>query len=120
MKRILVDTNLILRYLLDGDDFLPKLAKENLIWLPNEVIFETIFTLISFYKLDRIEVFDLMCELLMKPNIDSERVVIISVLAIFRDNKNLSLIDSFLTNLANTKKIDLVTYDKALTKKSAR
>lgn len=117
MKKVLVDTNLVLRYLLEGDDFLPRLAKNNLVWLPNEVIFETIFTLITFYKLDRITVFDLIYELLMNPNIVSERVIMINTLVTFKDTKSLSLVDSYLANLADTEKISLVTYDRKLARK---
>lgn len=117
MKRVLVDTNLILRYLLDGDDLLPKLSKDNLIWLRNEVILETAFVMMSVYKMSRRDIFDLVTSLLMKPNADSERVILFDTFSMFRDTTSISLVDSFLFNLAKQEKIELITYDKKLAKK---
>lgn len=118
MRKILVDTNVILRCLLEGDDLLPSLAKESLVWLPNEVIFETAFTLLRVYKLGRADVFDLLTELLMKPNIESDRIMLFNALTMFRDNPKLGLVDSYLANLSETEKVELVTYDKKLARQA--
>ena len=120
MKKILIDTNLILRYVLDGDSFLPELAKSNLIWITNEVMIEVAYTLLSFYKVNRVQVFDLLTKLLMRPNIECKRVLLFNSLATFRDNPNLSLIDSFLINLSEVERVELATYDKKLARRAVR
>lgn len=120
MQKTLVDTNLILRFLLDGDTLLPELAKKSIVWLPNEVIFETVHVLVRIYKLERADVFELVMDLLMKPNIDSDRILMFNTLACFKDNKSLSFIDCFLTNLSEREKVELVTYDEKLKKRLVR
>ena len=49
MQKILVDTNVLLRYLVDGDTLLEKIADKGVVWLVEEVVIELVFALQEHY-----------------------------------------------------------------------
>jgi len=64
---ILIDTNIILRYLLNDDKKLNKKASEiidiNDVFITNEVIFEVCYVLHKIYKIDKVVIYSLILEL---------------------------------------------------------
>ena len=100
MQKILVDTNVLLRYLVDGDTLLEKIADKGVVWLVEEVVIELVFALQEHYGQSREKIFGWVGDLL-----------------IYRDQTNLSIVDAYLFALSEENKVELVTYDKKLKRK---
>ena len=117
MQKILVDTNVLLRYLVDGDTLLEKIADKGVVWLVEEVVIELVFALQEHYGQSREKIFGCVVDLLMKPNCESNRTLLFNTLAVYRDQTNLSIVDAYLFALSEENKVELVTYDKKLKRK---
>lgn len=109
MKKILVDTNILLRYLVDGDQLLERVALRGMVWLLDEIIIELVFALEQHYGQPREKVFKWVAELLMKPNCESNRSLLFATLAVYRDQSSLSIVDAYLLVFSQKNKVELVT-----------
>lgn len=120
MKKILVDTNVLLRYLVDGDGLLEQTATKGVVWLLDEIVIELVFALEEHYKQPRTKIFDWVVEILMKPNCESNRILLFSALAVYKDRKNLSIVDAYLAAFSKINKVEVVTYDRKLKRRMVK
>jgi len=125
MRRIIVDTNVFLRFLL-GDIPSQKREAENLfkkarkgsieIIVPQIIIFEIEFILRKYYQFSVAEILSKIKSLLNAEYFQiSERSLFIRSLEICR-SKNISFVDSFLVSFAELKDFELFTFDKKIFK----
>ncbi len=127
MNSVLVDTNIILRFLLRDDEKLFFVANSifsnaehgNIkIYIDELVVAEAIWTLTSFYKQDKKEIFDLMLKLVSRKWIVNPRKkLILNSLKLCLDS-NLSYIDSWVFEVSKANKYKLETFDKDLNKQA--
>jgi len=115
-----LDTNVILRYLLqDCEQFITQ-SKEyienNKTYIRNEVFAEVVYVLNKTYQVPRSEIANILKELLFINDIevDSKEVIILAF-EIF-EAKNIDFVDSLLCAYSKVLKINVVTFDKKLTK----
>jgi len=120
--KVVIDTNLLVRYLTDDepqkakavDALLNRAAKGELkILIPPVIIAELVWVLESFYKMIPDEVAELVEAILNTPEIDiQEKSLIKSALKIYR-NKNIDLIDAWIIEFAKVRKAQRIyTFDK--------
>lgn len=125
MKRTVIDTNGFLRLLLDDipeqanqiESLLKRAKKgEFEIFLPQIVVFEVVFTLEKYYRLNKEEVLDKVESLVSIGYIDVEsREIFVKSLSLYRSN-NISFVDCFIFVLAQKNDAELFTFDKKLEK----
>ncbi len=125
MKTILVDANIIIRFLLNDHPTLSFQAKDIILkaqqgslklYLDEVVIAEIIWTLSSFYRIKRFEISDKLEEIVSQNwVINPKKDLIIQTLALFRSS-NLDYIDCWLFVVGKSLDIELATFDKALKK----
>jgi|SRR3990167_354751 len=123
---ILIDTNILLRYLLQDHPLLSPKAREifllaqkgkHLIYIDEVVIAETISILRTYYKSAKKLVVEKISKLLYFPWIVNSRKNLISeALNLFFESPKLSYIDYWLFVLSQEKKMRLETFDKNLKK----
>jgi len=124
-KTILIDANIIIRFLLNDHPKLSPLAKSiflkaqeglNRIYLDELVLAEVIRTLSSFYKIKKIDLVDRLQKLLSQDWIvNPKKDLILEALNLYLSS-NLDYIDCWLFVMAKSRKIDLETFDKRLKK----
>lgn len=125
MKQIVLDTNVIVRFLLQDvpsqyreAEKIFKKAKEGKIKLqvPQIVIFEIQHTLEKFYNLGRSDVADNLKVVVSAEYLEiQDKEIFTEALQLFLDTK-LSLTDCFLRCKANLIGAELFTFDKGLSK----
>lgn len=128
MKTYIIDTNAILRLILDDIpeqysvvfDVFSKAEKNQIkVILPIQIIFELEYVLDKIYKFSKFERYELLTSFLLTKYINLEheefRELFIKVLTIFR-NKNISLVDAYILVLAKENKAKILTFDKNLLK----
>ncbi|OGD85342.1 hypothetical protein A2164_04600 [Candidatus Curtissbacteria bacterium RBG_13_35_7] len=116
-KPRIIDTNLLIRYLVEGDsqkaDAVEKLLKnpqQKLILL--DVTFaETIWVLSSFYNVDKNKIIEAVGALLDIKSIIANRKVLQKTLEYFA-NYNISLIDAYKASFAEMEDLEIYSYDK--------
>jgi len=120
-KKTLVDTNVILRFLLndnpnqaqEAEDLFEK-AENNQLEIPDIIIAELIFVLLSVYKLSRRDIVEKIRAVVEHPKFMVNKKIINFALDEFL-SKNVSFVDGYLVALAKTRRgIDLFTFDKKL------
>jgi predicted nucleic-acid-binding protein len=125
MKTILVDTNIILRFLLRDDEHLFKIANsifksaesgKTKIYIDELVAAETVWALTSFYKQGKKDVCNLLLKLVTKNWLVNPRKNLIIESLRLCAVSNLSYIDSWIAVFSAAKKIKLETFDKGLSK----
>jgi len=123
LKSILVDANVILRYLL-GDDkeffekseeiFNKALSGEVEIYIKEVVIAEVVYVLEKFYNIDRQEIAEVLKNLLLLRGIKTEnKVYVLRAFDIYADKK-LDFVDCILC--AMSEDYEILTFDKKLNK----
>ena len=117
---IIVDANVVLRYLLADIEYLYRNAKDIIenkpIYLPNEILAEIVYVLEKVYLADRKEISDTLINLLKYKNIstyDSETAN--NALSTFSGTK-LDFVDTLLFAYANIRNSEIITFDKELLK----
>ncbi len=120
---VIVDANVVLRYLLEDDDKSFKKAKEffeevfsgkKTAYLLQSVIAEIVYVLKGIYKVEREEISDILIELLKRKNIKTEdKNIVIDALKIYAD-KNLDFVDCLICAYKNN--FEILTFDKKLNK----
>lgn len=115
-----LDTNVILRYLLEDCEQFINQSKEyienNKTYIRNEVFAEVVYVLNKTYQVPRSEIANILKELLTinDMEVDSQEVLILAF-EIF-ETKNIDFVDSLLCAYSNLQKIDVVSFDKKLNK----
>ena len=125
MKQILLDTNAILRFLLNDIpeqnkkiNQLLRLSKNGklLIIVPEVVIFETYYSLKTYYDYPKGTLVEVMESLVSSRYFQIESLTEITEALKIYKNENLSLIDSFLFAKSAKLGVELFTFDKKLNK----
>lgn len=115
-----LDTNVILRYLLqDCEQFIiqsKEYIEDNKTYIRNEVFAEVVYVLNKTYQVPRSEIANILKELLSINDIevDSKEVIILAF-EIFQ-TKNIDFVDSLLCAYSKVLKINVVSFDKKLNK----
>ncbi len=125
MKKILIDTNIILRYLLRDNEKLFKVANayfedaergNSILYVDELVIAEALWTLTSFYKQDKKEVQDILLKLISRNWVINPRKKLILAALKLCGSSNLSYVDSWIFEVSKSDKLELATLDKDLAK----
>ncbi len=119
MSKNLIDTNLIIRFLINDDP--QKVArverllknKNNKNILLDTVIAEIIWVLNSYYALDKKEITYKIKALIYVESVECNAFLINRALIFWEDN-NISYIDAYLAAVAELGNMSLYTYDKKL------
>ncbi|MGX9685940.1 PIN domain-containing protein [Deinococcus wulumuqiensis] len=124
-QAVLLDTNVILRFLLADHETLSPRARayfrraakgEWSLLIPSVVVAECVFTLRSFYKLARADVAAALLQLLRLPGVEAvEGEVVRSALSLYAE-KNVDFADAYLAALAQEKGLSVGSFDRDLGK----
>lgn len=119
MSKNLLDTNLIIRFLVNDDmqkvKKIEKLLtdKNNTNILLDTIVAEIIWVLSSYYSLKKMEVIGKIKALIHVDTIECNAVLLNKALTFWAEN-NISYIDSYLAAVANLGNISLISYDDKL------
>lgn len=121
MKKYLLDTNVILRFLLQdhknyfkiASDYIKKAQQKQIeIEIIPEVIFELDYVLRGVYNLSKNEVVDILLKLVKTPYLKIEnREIILNVIENYQ-KKAIDLFDIYLFYLAKNKKAEVISFDQ--------
>ena len=124
-KKVIVDTNILLRVILNepSDNFvkakkiIDKIEQGVLIAIVSElVIAECIWVLMSVYKKTKSEILPIITELILRDNFEiRDKNIIAESMEIFGQH-NVSWIDSYLYCLSKNIDTELITFDVKLNK----
>lgn len=126
MKKILIDTNIILRYLLRDNEKLFKIASsyfedaekgKSTLYIDELVIAEALWTLTSFYKQDKKEVQNILLKLISRNWVVNPKKKLILASLKLCGSSNLSYVDSWIYEVSKSEKLKLATFDKDLAKR---
>lgn len=125
METVLIDANVVIRFLLNDHPKLSPQAKSifsgaqegsRKVYLDEVVVAEVIWTLSSFYKIKRTDIADRLINLISQDwVINSRKNLILQSLDLFH-SKNMDYIDCWLWVLGKFLKLNLQTFDKRLKK----
>lgn len=121
-KRVVIDTNLLVRYLTQDDSekadavesLLDKAGSgEVTILIPSIVIAELVWVLESFYKLEAVEVSELVESILNTPGLEvNEKEILLTICKTYREKK-IDFIDAWIMEFAKKNSIDTIySFDK--------
>lgn len=117
---IIVDTNVILRYLLQDNEELSSKAIEiidnNEIFIPTEVIVEVSYVLKKVYNVEKDKIFETIKLLLDMENIKFKNKKTIEVAFKIYSEKNLDIVDCILYAYNKVEKFEIKSFDKKLCK----
>lgn len=117
---IIVDTNVILRYLLQDNEELSSKAIEiidnNEIFIPTEVIVEVSYVLKKVYNVEKDKIFETIKLLLDMQNIKFKNKKTIEVAFKIYSEKNLDIVDCILYAYNKVEKFEIKSFDKKLCK----
>ncbi|MCA9371491.1 type II toxin-antitoxin system VapC family toxin [Candidatus Woesebacteria bacterium] len=117
-KAIIVDANIVLRFLLNDHPQLSQKAKaiitKSTIFIDETVIAEVIWVLESFYELKKTDIVKNMSIFISFKHIESENKERIMQALNYYSLYNISYIDAWLLALRKDKKTTLATFDKTL------
>jgi predicted nucleic-acid-binding protein len=116
---IVLDTNYILRYLLDDNHEMFLEAKDviesNACLILNEVVAEVIYVLLGVYKISKQNITEALYSFMEMENVSmlESKEILFSALELF-ESKNLDFVDCYLCALKN--KYEIKSFDKKLMK----
>lgn len=123
MKKYVVDTNFILRYLLNDNEAMFKEARfffdsiklgKVRAYLEQTVFTEVIFVLSKFYKVPRTEIVKVLRNLLLyKGILNSEKEVLLEGLKLY-ESTSLHIVDCLIAAKAKLMNIEVATFDVEL------
>ena len=117
---IVIDTNIILRYLLEDNEELSKKAIEiidnNQIFIPTEVIVEASYVLKKVYQVEKDKIYKVIHLLLEMENVNFENKETIELAFKTYAEKNLDIVDCMLYAYAKNEKYEVKTFDNKLAK----
>lgn len=113
-----VDTNYIVRYLVNDNIEMADIAEEILttknVFIANEILAEVVYVLLGVYEIPKEEIADQLFDLIDFENISvSDHVVVQKALEIFK-TQSLDFVDCLLC--AHSLKDEIATFDKKLTR----
>lgn len=120
-RPLLLDTNLIVRYLTGDPPQQAALAKRLLegprpLLVSEVILAECVFVLTSVYRMPREAVVDALCDLLQRRNLEplalSKRLAI-EALGLCRDSKRVSFADALLWARARQSGLPVATFDRS-------
>jgi len=116
----IVDTNIVLRYILDDHVPLSEQAKrivdDNIVEVPIEVLCEVVYVLTSVYKVSRFEISAEMKGFFDKTQCEiPHRNAVFKGLDIFANN-NIDIVDCILVGYCECENAEVHTFDKKLKK----
>ena len=118
MKRIIIDTNEVVGFLVRSETLFEQALRDyDEVILPTQVVFETVYVLQKQYEIGRLEVVEVVCKLLQRPRIMSERKILFNTFFMFRDFPNLSLVDCYLIELSHEMGCKVLTGDESMAKR---
>ena len=116
-SKVLVDTNIIVRNLIDDNDkFSSLLSTADEVHIPLPIFFETIFVLEKVYKLPRETISEYIATIISYENIKTEEDILKKSMTLYTLEKGLSIIDCYLLTYAKQNKLEIQTLDKVLLK----
>ena len=118
MRKILIDANVILRYLLNDVEEMASDAEKIIkigAWTLPEVIAEVIYVLKSVYKIERGEISNAILKILEEIEVERKNIVIESV-KIFSET-NLDFVDCILIAYNRLENVEIFSFDKKLNNK---
>lgn len=125
MGTVLIDANVVIRFLLNDHPKLSTQAKSLfskaqegsiIIYLDEVIVAEVVWTLSSFYKIKRIDIADRLIKLISQNWVmNSRKSLILQSLDLFY-SKNIDYIDCWIWVLGKSLKLNLETFDKRLKK----
>ena len=117
---IIVDTNILLRYLLDDNEELSSKAIEiidnNEIFIPTEVIVEASYVLKKVYNVEKEKIYEAIKLLLDMDDVNFQNKNTIELAFKIYSEKNLDIVDCMLFAYNRNEKYDIKTFDKKLEK----
>lgn len=118
MKRIIIDANTVVGYLVRGEkDLLLCVDEYEEMILPDVVVFESVFVLQKLYDLSRTDICESLCRIIQLQKIQCSRLLLFNSLLRYKDSRALSFIDCYLTEMSEISGCKLITRDKNLKKK---
>jgi len=119
MQRGIIDTNLVLRFLVNDDPqkvkrvekLLQNKRDQNI--LLDTVVAEIVWVLQSYYSLEKLEIIEKIRALIHIDSIDCNTGIIDRALTLWKNNA-IAYIDAYLVATAEHKNMPLYTYDKRL------
>jgi len=115
---IRVDTNYIIRYLVNDNLEMAEVAEEILtsknVFISNEILAEVVYVLFGVYKISKVDISNQLLELISFDNISVSNTKIVKQTFQLYKTKNLDFVDCLLCAYSNQDKI--VTFDKKLNK----
>src|SRR3990172_12961570 len=116
MPKILIDTNLIIRFLVNDDSDKASRVKKvlqedkNTKILLDTVVAEIVWVLSSYYEQDKLSIIDKIRALIHVKTISCNKILLDRSLAIW-ENNNISFIDSYICATAQLKNLKIYSYD---------
>ena len=115
---IRIDTNYIIRYLVNDNIKMADIAEEILttqkVLIANEILAEVVYVLLGIYEISKEDISNQLLELISFENISVSNYEIINkALKIFK-TKNLDFVDCLLCSYSN--RDEIITFDKKLNK----
>ena len=123
MDKLILDTNIFLRFFVDGTKkeineikniFIKSAKKEIQLFIPYLVIFEIYWVLFSFYKKEKKEIIALLSDILEMSFIEIEKKEILIKSLKYFQKYSLDLEDCFYLAYSKYKSFDIFSYDKDL------
>ena len=117
---VIIDANVILRYLLNDVEDLAIKSKHIIeklhVFIPNEIVAEVVYVLQKFYEVPRNKISLRLIELVKFENIDlPNKAIIIKALDIYK-SKKIDFVDCILCAYNKVETIEIKTFDKELLK----
>lgn len=120
MARVLIDTNLIIRYLVNDN---PQKTEEIEIFLRNKIkkilpdiiVAEIVWVLSSFYKLSKISVLEKVRALINIEHVQCNKILLEETISLWEEY-NISFIDSYLAATGKQKHLKIYSYDEKFDK----
>ena len=117
---IIVDTNILLRYLLeDNEELSPKaieIIDNNEIFIPTEVIVEASYVLKKVYNVEKEKIYEAIKLLLDMDDVNFQNKNTIEIAFKIYSEKNLDIVDCMLFAYNRNENYDIKTFDKKLDK----
>jgi predicted nucleic-acid-binding protein len=117
---ILVDANVILRYLLNDHKELSKksadLLENNTVLLPTEVFCEVVYVLQKVYQISRQDIVRQLMLLFDEHIVEVEKVAVIKQALMLYAAKNMDIVDAVLYGYHIVENKEILSFDKQLNK----
>lgn len=115
LSRVVVDTNILIRALIDDNAELSKIVSSvDEVYIPLPIFFETVFVLEKFYKQSREVIIDYISTITSYDNVLTDKDDLKEILDTYARKRSLSIIDCLLMAYAGINNLEIRTLDKTL------